>query len=280
RRLGHGAALRPLPSLELVEADIHDDAQLAHLVAGADAVIQLVAILHGSAADFRRVHVELPTRVARACVAAGTRRLIHVSALGAAADAPSNYLRSKAEGEAALKAAGLDLTLLRPSVIFGVEDHFLNLFARPQAVTPLVPLAGAAARFQPVWVEDVASATVRCLDDDRSIGATYELAGPSTYSLADLVRLAGRWSGHERPVLPLPGWAGRLQALAFECLPGQPLMSRDNLESMRVPNVAGGQLPGFEALGITPAALEAVVPSYLGGEAGCGRLERWRAERA
>ena len=277
RRLAHGLRVRSLPTVELVQADVHDDAALAQLVAGQDAVINLVAILHGTAQAFQKVHVDLPRRLAAACVAGGVRRLVHVSALGVGADAPSNYLRSKTAGEAALKAAKLDLTVWRPSVIFGAEDRFMNLFATLQAVAPLLPLAGSDARFQPVWVEDVASAIVMSLDRPDSIGRSFEAVGPKVYTLSMLARLAGRWSGHERPQLALPGPLARLQALAMECLPGEPLMSRDNLDSMRVASVGTGSMPGLEALGITATALEAVVPAYLGSAQGRARYDRMRA---
>ena len=141
----------------------------------------------------------------------------------------------------------------------------------------MLPLAGSGARFQPVWVEDVATAIVHCLDDRSSIGKTFEATGPQVYTLSELVRLAGRWSGNERPQIPLPAAIGRLQALAMECLPGTPLMSRDNVDSMAVPNIASGQLPGLSALGITATAMEAVAPGYLGGRFGRARLEPWRA---
>ncbi len=278
RRIARGHGVRFLPTLELVQADVNDPAALAALVAGHDAVINLVAILHGSAAAFERAHVALPRALAAACVRAGVRRVVHVSAIGVGEQAPSAYLRSKAAGEAVLQSAGLDLSLLRPSVIFGAEDRFLNLFAKLQTPLPVMALAGGAARFQPVWVEDVATAIVRCLDRTESIGRTYELAGPQIKTLAELVRLAGRWSGHERPQLPLPMALGRLQALAFELLPGEPLMSRDNLLSMQVPNVAGGALPGLAALGITATALDAVAPDYLGAASGRARLNRLRRE--
>jgi NADH dehydrogenase len=278
RRAAHGNAVRSLPTVEPVQADVHDDAALASLVAGSSAVINLVAILHGSRDEFERVHVALPRRLAAACAAAGVRRVVHVSALGVGAEAPSMYLRSKTEGEAVLCTPALDVTVLRPSVIFGADDHFLNLFASLQALAPVMPLAGSDARFQPVWVEDVAQAIVHSLDHPETIGQTYECVGPTVYTLSQLVRLAGRWSGHERPQLPLPAALGRLQALSLEWLPGTPLMSRDNLDSMRVPNVAGGRLPGLEALGITATPLEAVAPGYLGGRAACARLDRWRAE--
>jgi NADH dehydrogenase len=222
------------------------------------------------------VHVELPRRLARACTVAGVRRLVHVSALGVGPGAPSNYLRTKTEGEAVLAAASLELTILRPSVIFGAEDSFLNLFAQLQRYAPLLPLAGGSTLFQPVWVEDVASAVVRCLDRPETIGKIYECAGPRAYALRELVRLAGRWSGHERPQFPLPAFVGRLQATLLELLPGQPVMSRDNVDSMRVPNIASGRLPGLAELGINAAALESVAPGYLGDSYARARLNRWR----
>jgi NADH dehydrogenase len=182
------------------------------------------------------------------------RRIVHVSALGAAADAPSHYLRSKAAGEAALLASGLDVTILRPSVIFGEDDRFLNLFAQLQRWTPVLPLPSAQTRFQPVWVHDVALALVRCLEDGTTAGRTFEAAGPTVYTLAELVQLAGRCSGHERLVIGLPMGPGRLQAAMMRLLPGEPLMSADNLDSMRADNVATGMLPGLDALGIHPAS--------------------------
>ena len=277
RRLRHGLALQSLPTVQLVQANVHDDRDLARVLAGCEAVVHLVAILHGSEAEFERVHVQLPQRVAAACKAAGLRRVVHVSALGVAADAPSRYLRSKAAGEQVWRESGLDVTVLRPSVIFGARDRFLNLFAQLQALAPFVPLGGAHARFQPVWVEDVAAAVVRCLDQPATIGQVFECAGPQQFTLADLVRLAGRLSGHPRPVLPLPGALARLQALVMECLPGQPLMSRDNVDSMRVPNVATPGQPGLEALGVQASGVEGVAAGYLGGVDGPGRFMPWRS---
>ena len=150
-------------------------------------------------------------------------------------------------------------------------------FAQLQSVFPLMPLAAADAQFQPVWVEDVAEAIVRCIDTPATIGQTIECAGPEVCTLAELVRLAGRWSGHERPVLPLPRALGRLQALAMEWLPGEPLMSRDNLDSMQVPNVAGGVLPGLDWLGIRAASLAQIAPGYLGHHDGRANLDALRA---
>lgn len=277
RRPERALHLRTLPTVELVQADVHSEAELAGLLAGCDAVINLVAILHGSAAEFQRAHVDLPRRLVAACEARGVKRVVHVSALGAAADAPSHYLRSKAAGEAVWRASGLAVTLLRPSVIFGEHDQFLNLFASLQALAPVMPLAGAAARFQPVWVEDVAAAIVAALDEPTSIGQTIECGGPVAYTLEQLVRFAGRCAGHERPVIPLPESIARLQATVMGWLPGAPLMSADNLDSMRLPNVLSGDFPGLEAFGIQPAAMEGVMAPLLQRRAGAARLNVLRA---
>lgn len=277
RRLGNARHLQLLPTVELAEADVHDDRALAGLLRDTDVVINLVAVLHGSAAEFDRVHVKLPARLATACKAAGVRRVIHVSALGASIDGPSEYQRSKARGEAALRSAGLDLTVLRPSVIFGERDSFLNLFATLQSVFPVMPLAGADARFQPVWVDDVATAIVRCVDDPSTIGLAIECCGPRIYTLRELVEAAGTWSGSPRPVVGLPMALGKLQALVLELMPGKTLMSRDNVDSMKVANVASGKTPGLDRLGIEPTPLESIAPRYLGHVSGEKRLEAWRA---
>lgn len=275
RRLAHAAAIRHLPGVELVQADVHDGATLGRLLHRCDAVVNLVAILQGREADFERAHVQLPATLVQACRAAGVSRIVHVSALGVDEKAPSMYLRSKARGEAVLRHSGLSVTVLRPSVIFGAQDRFLNTFASLQAAAPFVPLAGADSTFQPVWVEDVADALVRVLT--QSAAPLVECAGPRVWTLAELVRLAGRLSGHARAVLPLPPALGALQARLMELAPGEPLMSRDNLASMSVPNVATGQAPGLAELGIEAAALETVAPSYLSPGQGCARLDALRA---
>lgn len=283
RRYVQARHLLTLPSVTVLELEVHDEVALARAVAGHDAVVNLVAILHGNQAAFQKVHVDLPQKLARACTTAGVKQLVHVSALGADAQhpesAPSMYLRSKGEGEAVLmRAAGsgldaaFDLTILRPSVIFGAEDKFLNVFARLQKLMPLVPLAGAHARFQPVWVQDVALAVVRCLERGATVSTAssphvLELCGPQVFTLKELVQLAGRLSGiregRGRPVIALPDWLGRLQAMLMALAPGEPLMSRDNLDSMQRDNVASGTLPGLPSLGISPAALVPIAQDYL-----------------
>ncbi|HEV6968979.1 complex I NDUFA9 subunit family protein [Roseateles sp.] len=275
RRLPHGQSVQALPGVTVLQADVFRD--LPRLVAGQDVVVNLIAILQGSAAAFEHVHVELPRRIA----ASGARRVVHVSALGVAEHAPSRYLRSKAAGEAVLQVAaqtgGLDLTLVRPSLVFGEGDRSVNLFARLQRHFPVMPLGGAQARLQPVWVEDLARALVEVALRPQAVGQVYEIAGPEVLTLAELVRRAGRMAGCERRVLPLPPGLAWLQALALECLPGEPLMSRDNLASLSVPNVASGRLPGLSELGIRAASLEAVLPAYLAAATGVARLDAWRS---
>ena len=271
RRRENARHLQMLPMLDVAVANELNSASLASLIDGHDAVINLIAILHGNEASFDKAHVQLPLELTRACQSVGQRRLIHVSSLGASLDAPSMYQRSKARGEAVLQSAGLDLSMIRPSVVFGAGDKFLNVFAKLQKVFPVIPLAGSQARFQPVWVEDVATAIVRCLEGEyaqASIGKIYEACGPDIFTLKELVQKAGLYSGINegkgRPVFGLPDALGQLQAAMMELAPGEPLMSRDNLAAMKVDNISSGQMPGLRALGIEPAALDAIAPSYLG----------------
>lgn len=269
RRAINARHLIMLPGVEVVEANIHEEARLAQLMRGVDAVINLVGVLHsrrgksGTAygPDFERAHVELPRKVAAACAQAGVRRYLHMSALGASSSGPSMYLRSKAAGEtAALSQPSVAVTIFRPSVVFGEGDSFLNLFASLQKFLPVVALGGADARFQPVYVEDVVHAFVAALEDQATIGQIIELVGPKVYTLRELVRLAGRYSGHPRPVFGLPPALARMQAWFLEHAPGGPLMSRDNLDSMRTDNVAS---PGTVPMLTGP---EDVAPFYLGDQ--------------
>ena len=276
RRLAHARELQVLPTVAVMLANIHEDAALRALVQGCDVVINLPGLLHSRAGkpygpDFEQVHVQLPKRVAQACLASGVTRLVHVSALGADLHGPSGYLRSKAAGEAAIAevfsarlVAGdtsSSYTILRPSVIFGPGDQFMNMFAKLARVFPVLPLAGAQARMQPIYVGDVAQAIVNVMTNPVCAGQTYELAGPRIYTLGELVGLAALWSGHPRMVLTMPMSVGRLQAWLFECLPGQPLMSRDNLDSLRVDNTSTA--PMSPDLDVVATPLEAIAPQYL-----------------
>ena len=267
----HAMHLMPLPGVDIVEADLRDDGALRRLVQGHAAVINLVGVLYSHRGtpygpEFRQAHVDFPRRLVEACAAGGVKRYLHMSALGADPHGPSMYQRSKGDGEIAARSlAQVAATIFRPSVVFGPEDNFLNLFARLQKHYPVLPLACAKARFQPVYVGDVAEAFVRALLDHHTAGQLYELAGPQVYTLDELAHLAGRYSGHERRVLALPDGLARLEAAFFELLPGTPMISRDNLDSMKVDNVvdAATRVLTAEALGIKLTALEAVAPQYL-----------------
>ncbi len=267
RRRERSKHLITLPTVDVVEADVHRPESLARLVLGCDAAINLVGILHGRSGepygpDFAGAHVELPKKVVAACIDAKVTRLVHMSGLKAAPDAPSEYLRSKADGEAAVIAARgrLAATIFRPSVVFGPEDRFLNLFARLQRWLPVLFLGCPNAKFQPVYVGDVAQALVASLGEEDAHGRAYDLVGPSSYTLRELVEYAGRLSGHPRPIVELNDRLSYLQAWAMEYAPGK-LMSRDNYRSMQVDNTAQSALP----FGIPATALEAVAPVYLKG---------------
>jgi NADH dehydrogenase len=272
RRYTHARHLLPLPTVDIVEADVNDDATLARLVAGQDAVINLVGVLHSDRGDpygkiFRAVHVELPRRVARTCVTQGVERLLHMSALGADPKGPSMYLRSRGDGELAVR--GIfdawqkgELTIFRPSVVFGPEDRFMNTFAKLARCAPVLPVASADSRLQPIWVGDVANAMATALDERRTYGKIYPLAGPHAYTLGELVERAAAWSGHPRRVLRLPTALGRLQAALLEHMPGTPMLTRDNLDSLKRDAVL--DTPLAAELNLRPTALDAVVPRYLG----------------
>jgi uncharacterized protein YbjT (DUF2867 family) len=271
------AKLIVLPTVEVEVANPHDEAALARAFADMDAVINLVGILHPARRQgFDAVHAELPSKIARACHAAGVQRLLHMSAVGASENGPSDYLRSKGRGEAAVRrdAGILPYTIFRPSVIFGEDDRFLNLFASLARLFPVLPLAGASARFQPIWVEDVARCFVSALGDARTFGQVYELCGPKAYTLEELARFAAEVSGHPRRIVALPAALAKMQAFFFEHLPGRKLMTRDNLRSMSVDNVCAAPFP--PVFGFEPATLEAVATQYLAGTTTRGRYNRYR----
>jgi NADH dehydrogenase len=252
--------LIPLPTADVVTADVHDEQTLMRLMRGCGAVVNLVGVLHNGRRNqsFEQAHVELARKVVDACKRTGIRRLLHMSALNADPSGGSAYLRSKGEAEKIVRESDLDWTIFRPSVIFGREDRFLNLFAKLQSLLPAIFLASPKARFQPVYVEDVAAAFVESLARLDSFGQTFELAGPKAYTLRELVEYVGRVTGHRRPIVGLGPTLSYLQAYAMELAPGK-LMTRDNVKSMKVDSVSESALP----FGITPTALEAVAPTWL-----------------
>lgn len=279
RRYERARHLLPLPTVEVVEADVHDDAQLRRLVGGVDAVINLVGILHGRRGapwgpEFDKAHVRLPARIAAACTDSGVRRLLHMSALGVQAGsertAPSMYLRSKAAGEQAVREArALDWTIFRPSVVFGPGDSFLNLFARLQAWLPVMALARAGARFQPVFVGDVAEAIAAVAQGAGTPGQIYELGGPEVLSFRELLERTNEYAGRKRGFISLPFWLAKLQAALTWPLPNsvRPL-TVDQVRLLQSDNVvsSGALEEGrtLAGLGVSPPrSIGAVVPSYL-----------------
>ncbi|MBU6421617.1 MAG: complex I NDUFA9 subunit family protein [Gammaproteobacteria bacterium] len=270
-----------LPTVTLVEADVQNAAVLTREFAGCKAVINLVGILNERGhrgLGFHQAHVELAGKVIAACRAAGATRLLHMSALNAARDAPSHYLRTKAEAAERVLAAGeLRATVFEPSVIFGPGDSFTTRFTRLLRRTPgILPLACANARFAPAWVGDVAEALLRSLDDRTSFGHRYQLCGARSYTLRELLRYLVRLEGLHRLVIGLPRRLSWLQAALMEWLPGKPF-SLDNYRSLQVDNVCSHN--GFAAFGIEPMVLEAVVPTYLGRFTAQAELDKYRRMR-
>jgi uncharacterized protein YbjT (DUF2867 family) len=257
----HAKALFLLPRVQIPEVDVRDAAALADTIRGADAMINLIGVLHETRrASFTDIHVGVTEAAIEACRRNGIKRLIQMSALNADRGGPSAYLRSKGEAEARVAASGLDWTLFQPSVIFGPDDSFLNLFAGLAKFLPVIYLAGAKARFQPVHVGDVAAAMIAALDEESTIGQRYPLCGPKVYTLRELVAYASAQAGYRRRIVGLPEGLGKAQAWVFEHLPGK-LLTRDNLLSMRVDSVCNCPFPAV--FGGPPRAMEDTVPGYL-----------------
>lgn len=261
-----------LPDVAVVDSDVYDEDTLVNRFIGADAVINLVGVLNErgrSGAGFRRAHVELTATVIAACKRAGVHRLLQMSALNAGRG-KSHYLRTRGEAEALVKASGLGWTLFQPSVIFGPGDGLFERFAALLRLAPVLPLACADAKFAPVYVGDVTAAFAHCLRDPMTVGQTYELYGPDTLTLAQIVRYTARQMGATRAVVPLPDALGRLQAMAFDFVPGKPF-STDNYLSLQIDSVGG--IDGLYRLGIPKTPIEAIVPAMLGGSPRQRRLD-------
>ncbi len=247
-----------------VAANIRDDASVAAAVEGSEAVVNLVGILYQAGRQtFDAVHHQGAGRIARAAKAAGAERLVHVSAIGADGDAASDYARSKAAGEAAVRAEFSGAAVIRPSIVFGPDDNFFNLFAALARLTPVLPLIGGGrTRFQPVYVGDVAAAVMAVLSSAEGAGTTHELGGPEIFTFRELMETVLQVTGRRRLLVPVPfammEWNGAVLGLA-----PQPLLTRDQVRLLRTDNTAEHGLPGLADLGIAPTAVAAVVPGYL-----------------
>lgn len=255
--------------------DVTKPALVAAAVAGAEVVVSLVGILFESRTNsFAATQAEAPGTIARAAAAAGVRRLVHVSALGADAASDSLYARSKAEGEQAVLAAFPAATILRPSLVFGPEDGFFNRFAAMAGLSPVLPLVGGGqTRFQPVYVGDVADAVMAALARDEAMGRTYELGGPKTYTFRELMEFILATIGRRRHLVPLPWGLAMLQGRLGEFLPTPPI-TQDQVRLLRRDSVVAAGAPGLAELGIAPHAIEAIVPSYLARYRRPGRRPR------
>lgn len=244
--------------------DIHDDADVRHAVEGSDWVINLVGLLaeKGKKQTFEKVHHEFPERLAKACARAGVKRFVQLSALGASISGPSNYARTKALGEEAVFRNFPEATILRPSVVFGPEDRFFNMFAQMASILPAVMIVGGDTQFQPVYVGDVAQAVVKSLTASDVQGKVFELAGDERYSFRGLMQKMFDYTGQQKAVVSLPFALAKIQGAVLQHLPGQ-LLTVDQVRQLRVDNVTTGANPGLSALGIVPETLDAILPQYL-----------------
>ena len=262
-----------------VGADVRDGPAVAAAVQGADWVVNLVGVLYETRRQsFSAIHAQGAERIAKAAKAAGARRLVHVSAIGADRHSSAAYARSKAAGEAAVAAAYPAATILRPSIIFGPEDDFFNRFAAMARVSVALPLfGGGETRFQPVYVGDVAAAVVKALTDEGKAGTTYELGGPRVYSFRQLMELMLAEIGRKRILLPLPFFVADAMGAVLQSLPlpfgMAPPLTGDQAKLLRYDNVVSGDAPGLADLGIAPTACEIILPTYLDRFRRHGRFE-------
>jgi len=249
-----------------VAVNIRDERSVRGAVSGADLVVNLVGILFQSGRQrFDAVHAEGAGRVASAAAAAGVRTLVHISAIGADANSPSAYARSKAAGETAVRGAFPRAVILRPSIVFGPEDDFFNRFAKMAMVLPALPLiGGGTTRFQPVYVLDVAEAVARAVSNPDLAGKTFELGGPRIYSFRELMLLLLAELGRRRMLIGLPFAIASLKGAIFQAIPFiRPPLTADQVKLLKRDNVVAGGAQGFKELGISPTAVEPILPTYL-----------------
>jgi uncharacterized protein YbjT (DUF2867 family) len=247
-----------------IATNVRDRASVARAIEGADAVVNLVGILHESGRQrFQAVQADGARIIAEEAARAGVRHLVHISAIGADPNSNSSYARTKAEGEAAVRQAFPQATILRPSIVFGPEDGFFNRFAKLARISLFLPLIGGGkTRFQPVYVGDVAEAVTKAIESPAAAGQTYELAGPKLYSFADLMRLMLGEIGRKRVLMPLPFPIASLMGSVLQCLPN-PQLTADQVRLLKRDNVPSAGSAGLTDLGITPTSVEAILPTYL-----------------
>lgn len=254
--------------IEVVQANARVPSSVARALDGAEGCVNLVGVLWESGRQkFQSIHAMAARNIAEAAAKAGVTRLVHVSAIGAKADSESKYFRSKADGEAAVRAAFPGATIVRPSLVFGVEDKFFNKFAQIAALSPIMPLVGGDTRVQPVFVGDVAAVIAKAVASPAAVGVTYELGGPTVYTMREILQLILTETGRARPLVALP-WPvasliGSLGDIQASILPIAPPLTSDQVEMLKTDNVAEGGLPGLAEAGVVPTAVEAVVPTYL-----------------
>ena len=247
-----------------VAVNVADKEAVHAAVGGSSSVVNLVGILFERGKQrFARVHVDAARHIGEAAQAHGVERMVHISSIGAVTNSPSAYARSKAAAEEIVATNFPGASILRPSIVFGPEDGFFNLFGRLAVVSPVLPLfGGGVTRFQPVYVCDVATAIVRCLDDPATAGMTFELGGPTVYAFRELMQIVLRETQRHCRLLPLPYGVASLQAAFLQFLPTPPL-TPDQVRLMKIDHVVGEGVAGLCALGINPTMLEIVVPTYL-----------------
>jgi NADH dehydrogenase len=267
--------------IQVMRANVLDEEAVARAVHGASAVINLVGILYPAGGqNYEDIHIDAPQTIAKVAKAAGVETLVHMTTMGIGPDSESNYSRSKAEGEIAVRGIFPDATLIKPSIVFGPEDNFFNKFAWLARIQPILPLIGGGhTKFQPVFVGDVADAITKCVNDPLTHAKTYELGGPAVYSFKEMIQAILHAIGRKRLLFPMPFWMASINAFFLQFLPGK-LLTPDQVTFLKTDNVPSPGALTLKDLGIQPESLEAILPSYLWRFRPKGQYENSAPERA